>query len=123
MNGQNWEVLAEVELHRPFDYRVTENYIYYRPNETRNYSGFTNAYTVGDFYRIPKDGGEPELVFDVTDEFSEKYAIYQFMPDGNYIYASYIRAEDQYESQYNDGSGDMMRINILTGEYDFITSE
>ncbi len=123
MNGENLETVVNVRLPSHYDYCVTDQYVYYRTEGTRQYSTFPKPLSVGSFWRVPKDGGEPEPVFTPDEEFLSKYAITQFRAHGNYIYAVYYDVQTQYTSYQSDEYGSMMRIDVTTGEYDIINSD
>ncbi len=118
-------VLGEFDSSHTFC--MTEDYIYYRTGETKVYAPQGTPPCVGDFYRIPKEGGEPELVFDVTEEFSETTAIMNYIVDGNYIYATFMRFDPAagtrtFSYQNRDGA-EILRINMVTKEVDYISSQ
>ncbi len=108
--------------------RCTDEYIYYYSGDTITVPEYYRPITVGNFYRISKKGGEPELVFELTDEFIAKYIPYHFIADGNYIYCicfKYDEAKQEYvplwTSRGRENGPELLRINILTKEYDIIT--
>ncbi len=108
--------------------RCTDDYIYYRSGEAIERPEYYKPMPIGDFYRLPKAGGEPELVFELTDEFIAKYIPYYFIVDGNYIYCICFKYDEEgqqyvplFDSRGSENGPELLRINILTKEYDIIT--
>ena len=73
-------------------YCLTESYVYFNYKEYKTVGTDKNGKPIQAFdskiYRIPKTGGEPELVFEFPEEMSH-YSLGIYLVDGNYLYASY----------------------------------
>ena len=105
---------------------LTDEHIYFRKDEkiTLGTTSKGESIQVPDskIYRLPKDGGEAELVFEFPSEMSNYFLSY-FLVDGNYLYCPYgyydAENDDLYES-FSSKELDFLRINLLTQELYYI---
>jgi len=121
MEGNNLTQLTPDEHNIQF-FCTTEKYIYYKIYSYITISGGSRIDT-GDIYRIPLEGGEPELI-DPLPEDMKDYTISHFFVDGNYLYGSYQYYNPETE-EYADSTGMLpycyIRVNLTTGELYYIT--
>ncbi len=126
LNGEQEKLLCKANI----DYMIlTEQYIYYMTDEQKVVGPDINNVMVGDdltlsvsdIYRIPKSGGEAELVYSLPEEMYN-YGLGRFVVDGNYLYTQYSCYDAEKQEIIGSGTPyDVMRINLTTGDIYYIS--
>ena len=126
MEGNNLTQLSPDE-HNVHMFCSTENYLYYNLRDEisigKDSSGNDIMVRKSDIYRVPKDGGEAELVYSLPDDM-KTHCIFNFLVDGNYLYALYGAYNPEtktVDESQNNAPYDFLRINLTTGDIYYIT--